>query len=115
MLTMQPSPKKLPIKIEGQDKTALLASEFQVFHTANEFILNVLEVIPQMEYQSSTEIIAGKNVAKLMTVSILQKVIGRFGMSPAAFKKLVQVANHNLAQYEKKFGEIAINPPEGLH
>ena len=105
------------ITIIEQDKAASIAQEFHVMHTANEFILTVIEVIPQMEYSTSDTITPegkSKKVARLKTSGIIQRVVGRFGMSPAAFKKMVTVSSTNLRQYENKFGEIAINPPEGL-
>ena len=101
-----------PIRIEGQDMKARLAQEFHVLHTPNEFLLSILEVIPQMAYFNEKE--AGKISNKLQSAGILQKVVGRYVMSPAAMKKLAHVLSKNLEQFEKKFGEIVINPPEGL-
>ncbi|MFV2014688.1 MAG: DUF3467 domain-containing protein, partial [Candidatus Heimdallarchaeota archaeon] len=88
-----------------------------IMHTPNEFVLSVVEVIPQMKFstrESFTEQGKKQNVAKISSTGILQKIVGRFGMSPAAFKKMVTVMNKNLQQYEEKFGSIAINPPEGM-
>lgn len=113
------SSKPIPTKIEiiGQDQAANVASEFHVMHTPNEFMLTVIEIIPQMEFTAKSTVNSEgqtKSFARLQTKGILQRVVGRFGMSPATFKKLVVVANQNLKQFERKFGEIAINPPEGL-
>ncbi|MHA2029886.1 MAG: DUF3467 domain-containing protein [Candidatus Kariarchaeaceae archaeon] len=105
------------ITITGQDQPAIFANEFQIMHTPNEFVLSVVEVIPQMEFTAQegyTKEGSKQNIAKLRSSGIMQKIVGRFGMSPAAFKKMVSVMNTNLKQYESKFGSIAINPPEGL-
>ncbi len=105
------------IEIIGQDQSAKFANEFHIMHTPNEFVLSVVEVIPQMKFSTQEGITdQGKkhNIAKISSAGIIQKVVGRFGMSPAAFKKMVTVMNKNLQQYEAKFGSIAINPPEGL-
>ncbi len=113
-----PSPMKIDpqqpnIKIIDQEQSANIATEFHVLHTPNEFLLTIIETIPEMEYKvpSDTE---GKQVPRLHNTAIYHKVVGRFGMSPATFKKLVQVITQNLTQFESKFGQIAINPPEGL-
>ncbi|MHA2502436.1 MAG: DUF3467 domain-containing protein [Candidatus Kariarchaeaceae archaeon] len=106
------------IEIEGLNQSAKLAQEFQISHTPNEFLLNLIEVIPQMGFkvreQPGKEPGSIRKSAQLEHTGMLQKVVGRFVMSPAAMKKLVNVMNHNLKQYEEKFGEIAINPPEGF-
>ena len=81
--------------------------------------MSLIEVIPQMIYQETDGIIpTTKQPGKVMRMKndgILQKIVGRYGMSPAAFKKFVTVLNQNLKKYEEKFGEISINPPEFLH
>lgn len=109
--------KPLKIEITGQDQSALFANDFHIMHTPNEFVLSIVEAIPQMQFSSQESINQDgktRNVARISSSGILRKIIGRYGMSPAAFKKLVTVMNTNLKQYEDKFGAIAINPPEGL-
>ena len=54
-------------------------------------------------------------VMRLKNDYILQKLIGRYAMSPASFKKLVGVLNQNLKKYEQKYGQIDIHPPEFMH
>jgi hypothetical protein len=107
-----------PIKIVGPETEARMAQEFHVIHTPHEFLLSIIEVIPQMAYvntgQEEVNVANMKPQARLQNTGILQKIVGRYGMSPAAFKKLVVVAQRNLQQYEAKFGEIAIQPPEGM-
>ncbi|MCY3410337.1 MAG: DUF3467 domain-containing protein [Candidatus Heimdallarchaeota archaeon] len=107
------------IKIEGQDKSSLFASEFHCLHTPHEFLLTVLEVLPQMKFVHEDVMHPTTNqpgkVARLKNDFILQKIIGRYAMSPASFKKLVNVLNQNLKKYEEKFGEIDIHPPEFMH
>lgn len=108
-------PKK--IEIVGQDQSAVFANEFQVMHTPNDFVLSVLEVIPQMQFSTQerfSEEGKKQNLAKISSTGVIRKIVGRFGMSPAAFKNMVTMMNKNLQQYETKFGSIAINPPEGL-
>jgi len=106
------------IELTGLEQSAKLAQEFQISHTTNEFLLNMIEVIPQMEFrmQGSAPDDPRKlrQNARLEHTGMLQKVVGRYVMSPAAMKKLVGVLQHNLKQYEDKFGEIVVNPPEGL-
>ena len=107
------------INIDGQDKAANFVSEFHCLHTPHDFILSMLEVIPQMKYTEQDGINPRTQqptkVAKLQNAGILQKIVGRYGMSPASFKKLVTLLNQNLKKYEEKFGEIAIQPPEYMH
>jgi hypothetical protein len=103
------------IKIVDQDQAAKVATEFHVMHTPNEFFLTVIAVIPQMGFKiSDQQDQTGKRIPQLLNTGIHHKVVGRFGMSPATFKKMVNVSGQNLKQYEGKYGEIAINPPEGL-
>ncbi len=107
------------ITITNQDLEAKFASEFHIMHNPNEFVLTMLEVIPQMKY-TFKEVPHPKTglptkVARMANDGLVQKVVGRFGMSPATMKKLVTVLNQNVKNYEAKFGEISINPPEGLH
>ncbi|MHA2249942.1 MAG: DUF3467 domain-containing protein [Candidatus Kariarchaeaceae archaeon] len=112
---MSGTPQPPNIKIIDQDQPANVATEFHVMHTPNEFLLTIIEVIPQMGYKlGESSAHPGKKIPQLQTTGIVHKVVGRFGMSPATFKKMVSVANQNLKQYENKFGEVAINPPEGL-
>ena len=110
-------PNPIKIKLEGQDRASQFASDFTIFNTANEFMLSMIEIIPQMEL--TTKEITNPNgqrkrVSRMQTNHILQKVLGRYALTPAAFKKLVNIANQNLKKYEEKFGEIVINPPENL-
>lgn len=108
---------KIPpnIDIIDQDRPANVATEFHVMHTPNEFLVTIIEVIPQMQYkipEFPNE--SGRRLPRLQNTGIIHKVVGRFGMSPSTFKKLVQVTSQNLIQFEKKYGEVAINPPEGM-
>lgn len=107
------------VEITGQDKEANFVSEFHIMHTPNEFLLTLLEVIPQMKFEVQ-DIIHPKTqkpskITRMTNDGILQKVVGRYGMSPASYKKMVQIMNQNLMNYEKKFGEIMIQPPEFMH
>ncbi|OLS23759.1 MAG: hypothetical protein HeimC2_24980 [Candidatus Heimdallarchaeota archaeon LC_2] len=109
--------KPINIEITGQDQSALFANDFHVMHTPNDFVLSVVEAIPQMQFSLKESINQDgktRNITRLSSTGIIRKVIGRYGMSPAAFKKMVSVMNTNLKQFEDKFGEIAINPPEGM-
>lgn len=114
--SMSKAPK---INIDGQDKAANFVSEFHCLHTPHDFILSMIEVIPQMKYteQDGLNPITKEaiKVAKLQNAGIIQKIVGRYGMSPASFKKLVTVLNQNLKKFEEKYGEIAIRPPEYMH
>ena len=111
------TPIPIKIKLEGQDQKSSFASDFTIFNTANEFVMSMIEIIPQMQL-TTKEITDSsgqrKRVSRMQTNHILQKVLGRYAMTPAAFKKLVNIANQNLKKYEEKFGEIVINPPENL-
>lgn len=102
------------IKIEGQDIPARLAQEFHVFHTPNEFLISLIEIIPQMEYAMREGANKQPHITQLQNTGLVHQVVGRFAISPASVKKLAQVLQRNIQQYESKFGEIAINPPEGL-
>jgi hypothetical protein len=105
------------IEIIGQEQSAIFANEFHIMHTPNDFVLSVVEVIPQMQFSTKSRVTekgTKQNLAKVSSTGIVHNIVGRFGMSPAAFKKMVTVMNKNLQQYEDKFGSIAINPPEGL-
>ena len=111
---------KKTIEITGLDQPANLAQEFHVSHTNNEFLINMIEVIPQMGFRLNSisdpsdpsKIISQQ--AHLTHTGMIQKVNGRFVLSPAAMKKFLNVLSHNVQQFEAKFGEIVINPPEGL-
>lgn len=104
------------IRIEGQDKEAKFVSEFHVVHTPNEFIVSLIDTIPQMQYKHQDVGLEPnkRKVAKLHTDHLMQMIVGRYGMSPASFKKFVNILVQNLKNYESKFGEISINPPEFL-
>ncbi len=107
------------IEIIDQDQPSKFATEFNIMHTPNEFVLNLIENIPQMTYVDTTTIdpktSQPREIKRLQTDYIVQRVVGRYSMSPASFKKLAIVINQNLKKYEDKFGEIAINPPEFMH
>ena len=42
--------KQLKIEITGQDQSALFANDFHIMHTPNDFVLSVVEAIPQMKF-----------------------------------------------------------------
>ncbi len=109
--------KPLKIDIIGQDQSAIFANDFHIMNTPNEFVLSIVEAIPQMQFSSKEEFNQDgkkRNIMRISTSGIVRKIVGRYGMSPASFKKMVSLMNTNLKQYEDKFGSIAINPPEGL-
>ena len=94
--------KQLKIEITGQDQSALFANDFHIMHTPNDFVLSVVEAIPQMQFSMQESINQDgktRNVTRLSSTGIMRKIIGRYGMSPASFKKMVGVMNTNLKQF----------------
>ena len=110
-------PNPIKIVIEGQDKKSSFANDFTIFNNANEFILSMIEIMPQIELKTKEITDSSgkrKRVPDVQTNHILRNILEKYALTPAAFKKLVGMANHNLKIYEAKYGEIVINPPQNL-
>ena len=80
--------KKLEMKIDEKEGIGVYANVANVIHNRSEFVLDFARIMP------------GLNFAK---------VVSRVILSPANIKALSMALEHNIKEYEKKFGEIKIS------
>ena len=80
--------KKLEMKIDEKEGIGVYANVANVIHNRSEFVLDFARIMP------------GLNFAK---------VVSRVILSPANIKALSMALEHNIKEFEKKFGEIKIS------
>lgn len=78
--------QQIPLKIEDQVLKGVYANMMQVAHTAEEFVLDFMNVFPP----------SGIVSARVM-------------VSPAHMKRIVAALQENVKRYEQQFGEIKTN------
>lgn len=80
----QPNPANQQIQIRDNIAGGEYANAMQVAHTKEEFLLTFLNLVPP----------TGRVVAKVMT-------------NPGHLKRIINVLEQNLKNYESKFGQVA--------
>lgn len=80
-------------------------NEVDVMHNPHDFVVTLSQIITTLGRDER---------GRQAIANITKRPIGRFAMSPAMAKNMLQVLQTNIKKYEEKYGEIVIFPPEGL-
>lgn len=84
--------KKLNVQLTPEVAEGTYANLTVISHSASEFVFDFVRMMPGMEQA---------------------QVKSRIIMTPDQAKKLLQALKNNIAQYEKQFGKIDVQPIPG--
>ncbi len=84
-------PQKIEMKLDEKEGIGEYANLANVIHNPSEFVIDFARLMPGLKFA---------------------KVVARIILSPMNIKALYLALEHNIKEYEKKFGEIKIGDPK---